>query len=186
MERFPVLETERLVLREITPLDREDLFVFRGDPEQQLYNGGAIDSLEGIDSLIDNLSASFHAGTALHWGLTIREHGDSVVGLFGYSHIAAEHKRSETGYDLARPFWGRGFAFEAMGSILAYGFHELELNRIYAVPRIDNASSIRLLTRLGFRLEGICRDEIFVDGKFRDEGMFALLKREFEKGNSMS
>lgn len=177
--KFPVLETERLVLREIVSSDAEDLFAFRSDAEEQEYNGGPLISRGEADQLIRELAVKFRDESSLHWGLTLREEG-RVVGLFGYSNLSLEHRRSEVGYDLARSLWGNGYALEAMRAVLRHGFETMNLNRIYAVPRSDNLSSVKLLERLGFKLEGVHRDEFFFDGVFRDESLFALLKRDSE------
>jgi len=173
-----VLETERLVLRRIADSDAEDLYAFRSDAEVQLYNGGVMTSAEESVNLIRQLDWGFEQGTGLHWGLTVRGE-DKVVGLFGYSHIAMEHRRSEVGYSLARPLWGHGFALEAMQAILNFGFVQMDLNRIYAVPYTVNVRSTRLLERLGFHLEGVHRQEFLIDGTFYDESIYSVLRSEF-------
>ena len=179
MESFPILETDRLRLRQIVESDAEDLYSFRSDAEAERFNGGPMKSMADSIKLIGELEKGFEEGTGLHWGLTILGREDRIVGLFGFSHTARLHHRSEVGYDLARPFWGNGYAFEAMQAILQFGFSKMDLNRIYAVPYTANLRSMKLLDRLGFTLEGIHRQEHLLDGKFYDESIYSLLRTEF-------
>jgi len=174
-----LLETERLILRQIIESDVDDLYAFRSDSVEQRFNGGPMMTLSESAWLIKELANGFEQGTGLHWGLTVRGAGNQIVGLFGYSHVAPEHRRSEVGYDLSRSLWGNGYALEAMQAILEFGFLEMNLNRVFAVPYTANLRSTKLLERLGFRLEGIHRQEFLIDGVFYDESIYSLLRSEF-------
>jgi RimJ/RimL family protein N-acetyltransferase len=63
----------------------------------------------------------------------------------------------DLGFALSPPFWGRGYAFEAASAVLAHARGPLGLRRIVAVTSLENEPSIRLLGKLGFRLERIAR-----------------------------
>jgi RimJ/RimL family protein N-acetyltransferase len=63
----------------------------------------------------------------------------------------------DLGFALRPPFWGRGYAFEAASAVLAHARGPLGLRRIVAVTALDNAPSIQLLDKLGFRLERTAR-----------------------------
>jgi RimJ/RimL family protein N-acetyltransferase len=56
-------------------------------------------------------------------------------------------------YKLGRPFWGKGYAFEAAREVLRYAFEELRLTRIVTCTHAANLRSIALLHRLGMRVE---------------------------------
>ena len=56
----------------------------------------------------------------------------------------------ELGYWLGKQYWGNGFATEAVGGILNFGFDELKLNNIFAVYKIDNEASKNVLKKCGF------------------------------------
>ncbi|HEY5783332.1 MAG TPA: GNAT family protein, partial [Microlunatus sp.] len=108
------------------------------------------------------------------WALTLKSSG-RVVGLFGYHHWDRSHRRADIGYDLARELWGRGLATEALAAAIRFGFSEMQLNRIEAETIADNASSTRLLGRLGFTLEGTRRRYWNDDGSFHGGAMYSLL-----------
>ena len=56
----------------------------------------------------------------------------------------------ELGYWLGKQYWGNGFATEAVGGILKFGFDDLSLNEIYASYKIGNEASKNVLKKCGF------------------------------------
>lgn len=57
----------------------------------------------------------------------------------------------EVSYLFLPEYWGRGYATEAVQQVLAHAFGTMELRRVVAETQAANASSVRLLERLGFR-----------------------------------
>jgi len=76
---------------------------------------------------------------------------------------------------------GKGYAFEAWSLILEYAFHRLGLRKIIAGAVVDNAASITVLKKLGFKIEGTFRQEFLLDGEYRDGVRLGLLREEFHK-----
>ncbi len=76
-------------------------------------------------------------------------------------------------------FWGKGYAYEAWGLILAYAFRRLGLRRITAGVAEGNEASITVLQKLGFQIEGCQRAEYWIDNRYRDRFMLGLLLDEF-------
>lgn len=68
---------------------------------------------------------------------------------------------------------------EALKSMLEYGFEKMELNRIQAIIDSENIRSIKLVLRLGFKKEGVLRQNTHFNGQFRDDVVFSLLKKEW-------
>lgn len=173
---FPVLHTERLILREIVQADACALFAFRSDPEEQKHNDPPLRTLDEAHDLIARLDAE-RAHGALRWGLTLRGE-DVVVGLVGYNFWSVPHARAGIGYDLTRSLWGRGLMSEAMTVVLDHGFGAMGLNRVEAHTNAGNAASVRMLRRLGFRLEGTLHEYFHEDGAYHDVALFAMLRRD--------
>ncbi len=176
---FPLLRTERLVLREIIKADAEAVFLFRGDPDVQRLNDDVMTKVEQAYELIDRMTTGYRDGSMVEWGVTVPEVDNTVIGIFGYANWSHIHRRAEIGYCLKKEFWRMGIGFEAMGAIVPYGFASMGLNRIHACPRTENVASIRLLEKLKFKCEGVFQDEFWEDGKFQDEAQYALLRRDF-------
>jgi ribosomal-protein-alanine N-acetyltransferase len=176
---FPTLTTERLILREPLLSDAPDVLVFRSDPVVQRYNDPVMATLEEVQALIEELRAEYAAQEGLSWAVTLKESG-RVVGLFGFHFWDKYHRRAEIGYDLARAYWGQGFASEAVRAILRFGFERMNLHRVYAGTIADNHESVRLLERIGFQREGTSRQHSWEDdGTFHDSAMYGLLRHEY-------
>jgi ribosomal-protein-alanine N-acetyltransferase len=174
---FPVLETERLRLRAITPEDAEAVFAIFSDEEvTRHYDLYTFEEMEEADDLIDFIAESYEVERQVRWAIA-RKEDDKLLGTCGFVWLR-EH-RAEIGYDLARAYWGQGIMQEALGALLALAFERLELNRIEALVMPGNERSMALLARLGFVHEGTLREYDHFKGRFQDLEMYALLKRDW-------
>jgi ribosomal-protein-alanine N-acetyltransferase len=175
---FPVLESERLMLRRIIPADADDILRFKGDYAVTRYNGGQAytDRQQALD-LIDRLDAGYAERRSLAWGITLKP-TDTVIGLVGFKSWHRSDYRADIGYDLAQAYWGRGLMPEAARAVLDFGFSEMALNRVEADANTANLASIRVLQKLGFRSEGVRPQQYYEDGAFHDLALFGLLRRD--------
>ena len=96
--------------------------------------------------------------------------------------IERAHRRATIGFLLARAYWGRGLAGEAVSVVLSHAFGPLGLHRVeaYADPR--NRASLRCLERAGFRREGVMRERWHVAGETRDDVVLSVLAHEWSDG----
>jgi ribosomal-protein-alanine N-acetyltransferase len=177
---FPVLTTERMVLRRLQPEDAPDVFVFRGDIEVQQYNDEPLEDEAAALDFIQHLNADYDAQHNILWAMTLRDE-NRVFGLCGFGYWDRMHQRSAIGYDMARSHWGQGLALEALAEVLRFGFERMQLHRIEAETVLDNTRSVRLLERLGFQREGSRREfTLEADGQFHDDVIYGLLRREWQ------
>jgi ribosomal-protein-alanine N-acetyltransferase len=176
---FPILNTDRLTLRDLRPVDAADVLVFRGDPIVQKYDDPVIHTeAEALDFIIA-LNTEFETQQGISWGVTLSDE-DVVIGAVGLHYWNQYHRRAEAGYGLAHAYWGRGIGSEALRAILQFGFDQMGLNRIYARTIADNHESVRMLERLGFQREGTMRKHSWEDdGTFHDSAFYGLLMGEF-------
>ena len=176
---FPILKTERLTLRKPLMADAADVLVFRGDYEVQRFNAPVIKSIEEAEGQIIEAHAEYGRHEGITWAVTLTGQA-TVMGHVALHHWSHHHRRAEAGYDLARAYWGQGYATEALRAILRFGFEEMDLHRIYANTIGDNHESVRLLERLGFIREGTRRESSWEDdGRFHDSAMYGLLHSEW-------
>jgi len=82
------------------------------------------------------------------------------------------------GYWMGAPHAGKGRMTRAVAAVARFGFSTLRLHRIEAACIPDNAPSIALLTRNGFRREGLARAYLKINDAWRDHVLFALLEGE--------
>lgn len=90
-----------------------------------------------------------------------------------------DFRSATTGYCLDSVAWGQGFATEAVGSLLEWGFDTLPLNRVQAETDTRNTGSARVLEKLGFVREGTLREDCIVNGEVSDTWVYGLLRRHW-------
>lgn len=178
---FPVLTTERLVLRQITDDDTEALFTLLADPEVTRYLNLDVDVLTTpaqAQALITRVCDRFRWDEAIRWAIT--RHGQPrLIGTCGYTELVLPGARGQIGYDLQRAAWGQGIMTEALRAILHYGFTELGCYRIEAGVMLGNTASMQTLHRIGFQEEGTLRAYGYWKGWFWDLRFFSLLRSEW-------
>ena len=81
----------------------------------------------------------------------------------------------------AREFWGKGIGTEAESLVIDYAFSRLGLRKMIHTPIATNIGSVRMAEKLGFQLEGVMRDEVFLEGEFHDQLRMGLFQHEFIK-----
>jgi len=77
--------------------------------------------------------------------------------------------------------WGKGYGTEMTRLMLYEGFNSLGLNRIYAYQLTSNIASVQVNMKCGFSKEGVLRQAIWKDGKFRDIFIMSILREEYEQ-----
>ena len=177
---FPILETDRLLLRQVTKEDASSALKYLSDSEVMKHIG--LKPFTTIEEALDEISwyqSIFENGTGIRWGITLKEQGD-VIGSCGFLNRAPQHYRAEIGTELSKEHWGHGLASEAFEAVIRYGFETLQLQRIEALIEPANVSSQKLAEKHGFILEGLLRNYEFTCGKFDDLYMYSILKRDFE------
>jgi [ribosomal protein S5]-alanine N-acetyltransferase len=180
-EGAPLLETERLSLRQIVAADAEQIYGIFSDSEAMRYwSCRPYQSVEQAHKLIESMTQAMHCGVGLHWGITLRGDG-RLIGKCGYNELRKAHRRGDISYIIAREYWGKGVASEALGAVLGYGFSQLNLHSVEAGVTPGNDSSTRLLERLGFRLEGHMRESFWAEDRFVDSLIFSLLQRDYQE-----
>ena len=86
---------------------------------------------------------------------------------------------ADIGYELSPGYWGHGYASEAMDRLVAFGFEVLGLRRVWARTTSDNRASMRVLEKLGLRLEGRMRSHERIAGKWVDRLIYGMLADEW-------
>ena len=172
---FPVLKTERLILREITEKDAEDLFInFSNAEVMKHYGSEPLENIEEARGLVNSFQAAFNENKAIRWGVQLKDK-KSLIGTVGFHAMSPKHRRAEIGYELNQSYWGQGLAKEAIKKAIEYGLKEMELKRIGAIVFLENGPSNELLLKLGFQKEGVLRDYIVQGGVSYDTNIYSLL-----------
>ncbi|MBL7828314.1 MAG: GNAT family N-acetyltransferase [Saprospiraceae bacterium] len=176
---FPVLKTERLILREMVESDAEALLFLRTDPVVMKYlDRPKMESIEKAREFIGMVGNNFTQNEGINWAISIGD-DPAMIGNICIWRIDKPHYRGEIGYAMHPAFHGQGIMQEAMRVVLNYGFNEMGLHSIEANVNPENLASIRLLERHGFRREAYFRENYYFEGTFMDSAIYSLIGREF-------
>lgn len=175
----PVLRTQRLLMRQITEADGEGLFgIFADDQVTEHYAWEAFTSAEQGHELAARTADQFRQRAAIRWGLVLPA-TPQIIGTCGYTRWDQGNHFAVLGYDLARPYWRRGLMSEAVAAVLQVGFGQMALHRVEATVMAGNTASATLLSRAGFRREGVLRERVLKRGTFRDVQMYGLTRADW-------
>ena len=176
---FPQLETERLMLKQITPDDAPALLHLRSDKTVMQYIDRPLQqSADESLALIQLITDTLEKNEGVTWGIFLKE-GSPLMGNIGFWRMEKEHYRAEIGYLLHPSLQGKGIMTEAMKAVLSYGFTAMKLHSVEANVNPANLASIRLLEKTGFVREAYFRENYFYNGKFMDSAVYSLLATEF-------
>ncbi len=179
---LPTLTGRRIALRPLTVDDVPSLFAIFSDPEVMRYwSSPPLGEESEARQMVADIERGFEKRTFFQWGLCRRDDG-VVIGTCTLWQLDAENLRCEIGFALGRAHWGHGYMSEALAVLLDFAFSELGLRRLEADVDPQNAASIALLERLGFRREGHLRERWLVAGKVCDSLIYGLLAREWRRG----
>lgn len=172
---FPILETERLILREIKKEDSENIFAcFSNNDVTRYYGQQSFQNIEQAEQLVEFFSKNYKEKRGIRWGIE-RKGSKGIIGTVGFNAWLPKHKRAEIGYEIHPDQWRKGYTIEAVSKVLSFGFNSMDLTRIGAVVFIDNEASNNLLTKIGFQKEGVLRNYMYQNGIAHDTNVYSLL-----------
>lgn len=178
LSAFPILRTERLVLRDLVPQDAPALFRMRSDERVMRHiPRDREQTVEESERLIATIAQGLEANNSITWAITLKQDA-TMIGTIGYYRLQLKHHRGEVGYLLHPDQWGRGYAGEALDAAVQHGFGVFGFHSIEAVTDPENHASNRLLRTHGFLQEAHFRENYFRNGKFLDSLVWSRLARD--------
>jgi ribosomal-protein-alanine N-acetyltransferase len=176
---FPLLETDRLLLRRIDPSDADVILALRGNPELMKYIPRPLaKTKEDALAFIEMIDTNWETNTAITWSITLKE-DSTTIGNIGYYRIQPENHRAEIGYMALAEYHGKGYVTEAIQALLRYGFEQMQLHSVEAVIDPNNIASERVLQKNGFVKEAHLIENEMWNGTFLDTVIYSLLKRNY-------
>jgi ribosomal-protein-alanine N-acetyltransferase len=183
MER---LNTERLILRALTPKDAPLLLDFDSRnrrflaPWEPLRDDLYYTETRVLGAIRADTRAA-HRGTAFRWHLYLKKDLGRIIGSLSLSSIVEGAFLSALlGYRLDGKQTGQGYMTEAVQAVVEYAFEKMGLHRIEANVMPRNAASRRLLGRLGFVEEGTARKYLKIAGNWEDHIHYVLFNEALE------
>ena len=177
---MPILETKRLFLRrpEFTDAaDVQDYLQERQIAANTLHIPFPYPHGEA-EAWVARTHVAYDAGEACSFAIVHKDE-DRIIGAVALR-LDLEHLRGELGYWIGKPYWNQGYASEAAQRLISYGFDVLGLNRIHATYFANNPASERVMQKIGMRYEGLMRQYYLKWGEFRDTGLYAITRSDYE------
>ncbi|MES2761612.1 MAG: GNAT family N-acetyltransferase [Bacteroidota bacterium] len=174
---FPVLETERLVLRRPTLEDAQDYFALRSNVDAMKHIAKPIQTtIEETKSLIYKINEMINFNDGIGWAVCFK-HDRKMIGSVSFHRVEKEHYRAEIGYMLHPDHWKQGIISEAVGALIDYGFNALKLHSIEAHIDPANMGSEKVLQKFNFVKEAYYKENYFYAGQFLDTAVYSLVNR---------
>lgn len=146
-----ILETERLILRELEQNDFDDMCKLLQDPVVMYAYEGAFNKQEVQEWLDKQLRRYQNDGFGL-WGVVEKSSGE-LIGQCGITLQDYEGNQiPEVGYLFRKEFWHQGYATEAAIACKEYAFHTLHFKEIYSIIRDTNIASQNVAKRNGMKV----------------------------------
>lgn len=177
---LPSLEADRLRLRQPHEADLPAFLQVFGRREDLAYwSHGPLQDEEAARQYILSILDRLRDRSLFQWAIADAE-TDEMMGTCTLTTWDRDNRHAEIGFILAREYWGRGLATEAVRRALSFGFTTMGLHRVEADVHPDNAASIALLEAIGFRREGYLRERWCTFGEWEDSVILGLLVQDFE------
>ena len=170
-----ILETKRLMLRDFTMDDLDDLHEILGNDETMLFTERAY-SKEKTATFLQSFCIDRQPKGA--YAAVLKSTG-KLIGYVLFKPLGEEDVY-EIGWIFNNLFWRQGYAYEVCSKLIEYGFTEMKLHKICA-EAIDTVKSVSLMIKLGMIEEGVQRKHARhpVDGTWCDLHWYAILKEEY-------
>ncbi|MDX8340959.1 GNAT family protein [Draconibacterium sp. IB214405] len=172
------LTTKRLLLRPFNGDDKQAFFAYRSDAKANKYQGWIPKTLDDVETFFVKLAAEFNVPDTWFQLAVLDKTNDELIGDMGIHFI--DEQQVELGYTIAKQHQGKGFATEAVKAVIDHLFHDLKKRRITASIDPENVASFALLEKLGFRKEAHFVESLFLNDKWVDDVIYALLAREWK------
>ena len=173
---FPIITTERLILRCLEVSDDQQIFMLRSDNRvnQYLARPKQKDIKESM-AFISKINNGINNNEWIYWAITLKE-SSKLIGTICLWNFSSKKNVAELGYELDPAFQGKGIMSETLKKIIEFGFQEIELYTIDAYTHKNNNNSTILLQKHNFKL-----DEERKDKGNSDNIIFMLTKQNWIK-----
>lgn len=175
---FPILKTQRLVLRQLSTDDADAILSLRSNDQVMKYIPRPyLKTKEEAFELIAMFDSKIENGIGINWGIYFLDDPEKLLGIIGYYRMKPEHFRAEVGYMIFPEYHGKGIVSEALQKVVEYGFKEMKLHSIEAVLDPENKGSEKVLIKNGFVKEAHLLENEYYEGRFLDTLIYSLLNK---------
>ena len=147
LAQYPIVETERLLLRPVTLDDAEEMFDYASDIENTRYTFPTNQSLEETQN---NIAQFYLANPLGRWGIELKCNGQ-FIGTIDLHKIVPALKKAAIGYIINKKYWNQGLTTEANRAVIELAFEKIGMNKLTALHDKDNPASGKVMEKSGMR-----------------------------------
>ncbi len=152
-----MLETKRLILREIVAQDAEFIYDLVNQPSFVKYIGNRnVHSVETAGDFIETRYRKSYADNGFGLYLVELKENNAPIGICGFVRRDTLPD-ADIGFAFLPQFERKGYAFESADAVMKYGRDALKLEKVLAITTQDNHASGKLLEKLGFKFENLIK-----------------------------
>ncbi len=176
LTRIPQIQTDRLLLRKISPADAGDMYEYASLSSVTRYLlWYEHPNLLYTKRYITYIQSRYRTGQFFDFAVVCRENG-KMIGTCGFSRIDAENDAGEIGFVFNPKYHKNGYATEAVRAMIQFGFERLGLYRIEGRYMKENVASRHVMERSGMIYEGMLHGLMKIKGKQEDVGICACIR----------
>jgi len=182
MDRWFPIETQRLLLREFTSDDEEDVHRYASDPEVVRYADWGPNELATTRANLARRLTEQQEWPRDNVELAVELCAQRrVIGIMRLTLDERIARTADFGYTLSRRYWDNGYATEGARALLNVAFARLGLHRVWATCDVRNHASYRVMEKLGMRREAMFQRDVLQKGEWRDSYLYAILAEEWNR-----
>lgn len=173
------IETKRLIFREFRKEDEAEMCRYETDPAVARFVRYGPNTESMVHELLQRILMDQRSEPRTNFNLAVELKSEKeLIGSCGL--FIKDNRCAEIGYTFAQAYWGHGFATEAGLALLAFGFDQLTLHRMFATCDVRNIASRRVMEKLGMRPEGHFLQDVWQRDHWRDSYLYAVLEQEWK------
>jgi len=174
------LETTRLILKEISILDIDNIHELHSSPETDEYNTlGIPQSLIETGVLVQEWLKKLQHPRSAYIFTILTKDNLNFIGLIGLNMGIAGSDSASVWFKIHLNYWHMGYTTEALKRTINFCFDDLKLHRVEANCSVENIASIKILEKSGMSLEGKIKKNIS-ENKLVDNYSYAIIDQEFQ------
>lgn len=174
------VDSERLLLRPFIYSDVKDMLDYWiSDPAiQSMYSEPVYSTHEEVRALLDKYIGSYIKLDYYRWAI-IEKKSQICIGQIAIFLVDNVNHFCEIEYCIGSKFHRKGYASEAVNSILAICFNSIRFHKVQVCHKEGNSASQGVIRKCGFTYEGTLRDFFFSEGKYVDRLYYSMLENEY-------
>lgn len=168
-------------LIETNPKYVELWHAWRAEPNTLKFSPIAVTSLEKLKERMALMSSDLSNLKGAEEFQFFIQCDEKLVGTVSLKNISHMMMYGEIGYDVGQEFQNKGIGTQAVSQFVATIFSKTAIRRLFAYVAEDNLPSRKLLEKVGFQQEGICREHFIINGKPTNEILYGMLRSDWER-----